>query len=915
MEFLRKVVEDLAKQKIDFGEIAIVTPNRRAGLFFKKYIQANEAIKKPVWLPELYSIQDFISSVTKLDLLDRFSLIFQLYDIYTSCFPHPRAFDTYYQWSNIVLSDFEEIDLYLVDREKLFKHLQDISRIEKTFGDSSPMMQGFTQFAGNLHNLYNSFSQALLEKHQAYYGLALRHLVDPFDLSLFKRWNKIIFTGFYALTKAEKKLIELLIQNKRADVYWDIDNYYFMDKKQEAGYFFRENPILKNTDEAKWISDSLQSTTKRIEIIGTAGRVAQAKVMGYFLKKEEDQENDTAIVLPDESLLFPVLHSIQEAYKHINVTMGYPLKNTSLYHLISSIIDLHSNQEPDPNASFHFRDVNRILLHPYVLPLAESEIREFIQKAKENNWILLKPKEMESFDPRIASIFKPVSSVDSFIVYIKKISRDIINSMKSDIHFSPEIEYIYQFYTSLQRIEDILSEHNITLELKTFWNLIREIIDTTSVPFLGEPLQGLQIMGLLETRTLDFKNVYILSVNEGILPAVKSQNSFIPNDVRKGFGMETWEHRDSIYAYYFYRLIQRAEKVKIFYNTMNDAFGKGEKSRFIDQLLHEYSYKNPQSHLEHKVFNFRSIFKKPQSLSVEKKEEVIEQLKTMWFSPTRMQTYVDCSLKFYLKYILKLDEKEELVESADAMVFGSVIHKVLNNLYHPLKGKLLTESDFENMLGRYKQTVEEVYLEEMGSVNIEKGRNFLYCRIIETLISNYLKNEKPGKTVIETEKRFKKILKFDDFNVNLNGMVDRIEKDNGTIDIIDYKTGIINSLQFNLDEQRSDEVLFKELRKKSQVLQLLFYYYLVADRADAGDDVRFRLGIYSFKEQKEIGKTRYLSEGRNRNYYLNPKGGYSSVLNILKQIFQDMFDSKSPFQQIDDDANCGFCPYVEICGR
>jgi len=915
MEFLREVVDDLAGQKIDFGEITIVTPNRRAGLFIKKYIQENNTIKKPAWLPQLYSVQDFISAVTELDILDRFSLVFALYDIYTRCFNNPRAFDTYYQWSNIVLSDFEEIDQYLVERDKLFKHLRDISQIENTFGGSGPMMIGFTQFAENLQSLYTHFSQALLDKHQAYYGLALRRLVDRFDLSRFERWNKIIFAGFNALTKAEQKLIELLIENEKADIYWDIDKYFLEDRKQEAGYFLRENPIIKNKDDIKWISDGLQSSTKKIDIIGTAGRVAQAKVLGYFLKNEEDQENDTAIVLPDESLLFPVLHSIPETYKHINVTMGYPLKNTSLLHLITAIIDLHINRGSDSDAPFHFRDVNRILLHPYVLPLGESAIREFLNEAKENNRVLLRSKDLEGFDPRIDNIFSSVTSVDAFIVYIKKISRDITNSLRGNDHLSPELEYIYQFYTRLQRIEDIISEHNIVLELKTFWNLLREIIDTTSVPFLGEPLQGLQIMGLLETRTLDFKNVYILSVNEGILPAGKSQNSFIPNDVRKGFGMETWEHRDSIYAYYFYRLLERAENVKIFYNTVNDAFGKGEKSRFIDQLLHEYPLKNPQSIVEHKIFNIRPVFEKPQLISIEKNDDIIGLMKTMTFSPTRLQTYVDCSFEFYLKYVLKLDEQEEVVESADARVFGTVIHKVLSRMYRPLRGKDLSESDLEAMLGQYKQTIEEVYLEEMGKVDIGKGRNFLYCRIIETLIGTYLKNEKPGKMIIETEKDFTKWLAFDDFQVNLYGRVDRIEQRNGIVDIIDFKTGIIKPLQFNLDEERSEEALFEKLRKNSQVLQLICYYVLAADRVNAEDDVRFRLGIYSFKEQKEVGKARYLSEGRNKNYYLTQKGGYAKVVHILKQIFQDLFDKEKPFQQIDDDKNCGFCPYIEICGR
>ncbi len=915
MEFLRKVVHDLAEKNLDLGELAIVTPNRRAGLFIKKYVQQHHSLNKPAWLPQLYSIQDFVSEVTELDLLDRFSLIFRLYDVYARCFPNPKPFDTYYHLSTMILSDFEEIDLSLVDRDKLFAQLRNISELEQSFGTGGSLIKSFNQFAEHMSALYAEFSGQLLDKHQAYYGLALRTLIDRFDISKFERWRKIIFAGFYALTRAERKLIELLIEQERADSYWDIDRYYFEDPKQEAGYFLRENELIKKSGHPKWISENLHLEIKEIEIYGTAGRVAQAKVLGELLKNRDDLTHTTAIVLPDESLLFPVLHSIPEAYKDINVTMGYPLKNTALYQLLCALIDLHLNRGPDPEAPFHFRDVNRILLHPYVLPMAREKIRDFLDDARARNRVMIQSGELRGFEERVDVIFTPVMSVDAFIEYLKKRFKDIVDNLKNDVQFSPEIEYIYKFYTNIQRIEDILSEQRVELELHTFWNLLREIVETTSVPFLGEPLKGLQIMGLLETRTLDFTHVYILSVNEGVLPAGKHQHSFIPNEVRQGFGMETWAHRDSMYAYYFYRLLQRAEKVTILYNTVHDAFGKGEKSRFIDQLLHEYPERNPRSKITHKTITLRPLFERPQPVSVEKDGALIGVMREMEFSPTRLQTYVDCPMKFYMRYILKLDEGDEVLESADAKVFGSVMHEVLNRLYRPLRGRELTESDVRRMRDLHKRTVEEVYLEKMGGVDIEKGRNFLNCRIIETLIGNYLESEKPGKVILETEKKFEKWLTLGDFRVRLTGQVDRIEQRDGLVDIIDFKTGIIGSLQFALAEKRSDEMVLEELRKKSQVLQLLFYYYLAAEGVNAGENVRFRLGIYSFKEQRDSGAARFLSESRSKNYYLTRRGAAGHVGSILKQIFNNLFDSGRPFGQIENEQVCEFCPYAAICGR
>jgi len=916
MEFLRQIVDDLAERRIDFAETVIITPNRRAGLFLKKYIQEDERIRKPVWLPQLFSINDFISTVSNLDLLDRFSLVFELYPIYTSCFPSPRSFDTYYQWGNIVLADFNEIDLYLVDQNNLFKHLKDLSELDKGVNAGSTVMSDFILFSENLQVLYDRFRTFLLQKRQAWYGLALRQIVESFDPALFGKWKRIVFAGFNALTTAERGLLEKLQSNGLAEIYWDIDNYFYDDEQQEAGVFLRSNPLISDKENCKWISDDLISRKKDIEIIAASGRVAQAKVLGSLLQKTPDADlDDTAVVLGDEGLLFPLLHSLPDHINRINVTMGYPLKNTSLYHLINNIIELHNQSRSDAGYRFRFYHVNKILLHPYILPLAQGAIRELTATAGRENRAFLESSELQALESGLEKIFSPIANTNAFIKILRDLFIRIVNQLRDQPDsLSFEIEYIYQFLTRLQRLEDIITEYDIKLELKTFWNLFKEVLDTSSVPFVGEPLQGLQVMGLLETRTLDFKNVYILSANEGVLPGGKQQNSFIPHEVKKQMKMQAHDHEDSIFAYYFYRILKRAEKVTIFYNTENDAFGKGERSRFIDQLLQELPVKNSTAVISHTDFNIDTVFDKRKEISVEKSSSLLQKMENMIFSPTRLQTWVDCSLKFYFRYLLKLTEQDDVIEAADAPVFGNVLHDVLDRLYSQQLGVELTRQQIDEMLLIHEQVVRDVYQEKMGSVDIKKGRNFLYVNILTALVGIFLKNEKVGKTVLETEKKITKNIKIKDVNIRLTGNIDRIERQGDVVDIIDFKTGNINSIQFDLNLEMTLEELKRKFRKNSQLLQLLFYYYLSVSNICPQEEIQLRLGIYSFKKQKGQGKISFFSVKKNKIHYLSANKEDARITGLLEMIFTDVFEPSRSFQQTEDSSKCSYCPYSEICG-
>ena len=916
MEFLARVVDELADRNIDFSNYVMVTPNRRAGLFLKKYIQKNEKIHKPCWIPELYSIRDFIGIVSHLYLMDSLSLVFRLYPVYRNCFENTKSFDQYYEWGKMVISDFNEIDLYLIDQNKLFTSLRQISSVDKEFERGGKVIQGFIKFSENLQQLYTAFTSGLLNDKQAYYGLALRKIVEQFDLSWFDQWDKIIFAGFNALSAAEQILMEKLKDKGKAEIFWDIDTYFYDDEKQEAGYFIRENPLVNDSDKVSWITDELLNSPKKIDIIGIPGRTAQAKVAGEFLKNEVPQQNDTAVVLPDESFLFPLLNSLPEDLKQVNVTMGYPLKNTGIYHLLTAVIDLQSNKESsDAGITFFYQDVSNILLHSYVLAMDRITVNKFLHECLEENRVLINEQELKIFTHNIQYIFTPISSLSSFIEYVRIILQNIVSSIKEKEGFSLEIEYIYHFYTQLQKMEDTIAEFDLELELTTFWKLFKSVIEGTSVPFLGEPLQGLQIMGFLETRALDFKNVYILSANEGILPASHSKNSFIPHDVRKYYGMVTHEHEDSIYAYYFYRLLKRANRIKIFYNTESDEFGKGEKSRFIEQLLREYASKNNRAEVQETIFNVKTRYKKPEELIIKKDNDILHKLAAMKYSPTRLQTYVDCSLKFYLKYICGLEEREEVIESADNRIFGVIIHKILEKLYRPLVGKMLSEKYLESLKEQYAILCEQVYQESMGNVDIGKGRNYIYCSIIKSLVSRYLDNEVSGKTIIRIEEQIERNIKVNKKKIQLYGKIDRIERHAGFTDIIDFKIGNISSLQFMFKNDYDNTHLIDQLQKNEQVLQLICYYFLVAGSEYISSNTRCRLGIYSFRNQQKKVHIQYLKQNRNEEYQFKGRTEIGKSISVLKHIITEILSADIPFQQTENSDKCEYCPYKNICGR
>ncbi|MEW5691687.1 MAG: PD-(D/E)XK nuclease family protein [Candidatus Hydrogenedentota bacterium] len=948
-KFLQKLVKELIDRKdIKIADLIIVLPTHRSLLFFKKYLQKDNLLKKPLWSPRLYSLPDFIKKLSNLIFPSQISLLFKLFKVYKTLYPEdePKEFDEFYFWGDMLLSDFNEIDMYLLNPEGIFRNLNELTQIDTYFENKdeiSDIRENLTQkdiykrykyFSTRMENLYDNFTNLLREKREAYYGLALRQIIEnPPPQPFWPANKKIIFAGFNALTTAEEKIINTFIKNHNAEIYWDMDKYFVDDFLHEAGYFFRKMMSATGRDIARWcwIDDILTETKKNIRIIGSAGDISQAKIAGSIIKgfiEEIDADTtDTVLVLSDETLLFPLLNSLPPEIKKINVSMGYPLKSTPIYALISSIIKMYENEKQlsslssETSTTLYYKDVIEILMHPYINLLLKDKSIQLINEIKNKNISFVKEDFISTKDEVFNIIFKKPESVDNFIENIYNLLIQIRSEISKDKEKDwriIEYEYLYQFFIIIQQIQDEIKECDIKIDVFTFWRLLKRIISDTRIPFTGEPLEGLQIMGFLETRALDFKNVFILSVNDGILPAGKHDKTFIPYEIRNHIGLPTPGLRDAVYSYNFYRLIKRAENIYLFYNTESDELGKSGKSRYIEQLIYEYSEKNPNLTIKEEIITLPVKSETPKPIIIKKDSGLIERLTNLSYSATSLLTYINCPLSFYFKYILQIKEKEEIIESADSSVFGIIIHRILYQIYSNFIDKIINK----NKLSEIKKTLAESVITEYKNhiPNIETGKNQINIEIVTRIIERTISYESKQNNIkiIALEKKYDDTTKvgFDfaiagkKYSIILKGIIDRIDKEDDVYRIIDYKTGATGDAVFNMDSIPDNETLIERLQKKNDVLQLLFYFYLYLATENLSKNDRFKLGIYPIR--KIVDGINFLRKPHQEPYLLG-LNDLEKIKKLIGMIFTDIFDINKPFIQIEDADTCKYCHYKDIC--
>ena len=856
--FLEDVLIDLKHKNLDLSELVFVLPSKRAGTFLKHYIA--RTIDKPVFSPKIYSIEEFVEELSDLKSVSNIELLFSFYKSYKNAHGDNKlySFDEFSQWAQILIQDFNEIDRHLILQNNIFDYLTAVKEIShwSMSDNKTTFIENYLTFWRSIKSYYHEFKKTLISKGHAYQGLLYREAVENIHNYIENSTNKKhVFVGFNALNTAEETIIQEILENGLGYIYWDIDKVFFNSTNHDAGLFLRKynkSWNYLNNNSLNWLSE-YYCTSKNIEVIGVPKRIGQAKHIGNLLSllNEKKGLSNTAVVLSDETLLLPLLNSIPESIKRFNITMGLKLNTLPLASLFEKLFYVQKKR----GNTIYFKDVVSILSHEFVALLFENnKATTIINTIQNNNIVYLTEERLQQIEPEYKSIISilfgdwqndikiGLKNFKQLILQIKS----VLDANKNNNLLS--LEYLYQFYQLFSEIEALNDIYNYINDINSLHHVYKELLGSKTLDFKGKPLEGLQIMGMLESRVLDFETVIISSVNEGILPSGKTQNSFIPFDVKLENNLPTYKEKDAIYTYHFYKLINRAKNVYILYNTEIDAFSGGEESRFIKQLefegIHKINrvYVSPEAPIIKNELN-----------TINKKLDVQERLKQIaqqGFSPSSLTLYIRNPIDFYYQKILKIREYDIVEETVAANTLGTVIHNTLEDLYKPFVGKIITAGDVEKMKALIGETVvmhfNNVYLEG----NISKGKNLITYEIAKRYILNYLDLEihdlKSGNIIeilaVERENKIEINIPEVPFPISLKGTVDRVDKRNGVIRIIDYKTG-------KVDKGKVEIVNWEDITtnydKYSKSFQVLCYALIMKSLNNYNQSVE--AGIISFK--------------------------------------------------------------------
>ena len=942
------VAEDLYdKLQGDFSHTAVIFPNKRAGLFFNEYLATRAG--RPVWSPTYLTISELFRSLSDKQTGDPIELVCRLYDVFREATQSHETLDEFYFWGELLISDFDDIDKNRVDADRLFANLQDLkaydtldflneeqtAAIRQFFKNFSPaktteLKQRFIALWNVLGTIYHRFRKTLSENNIAYEGMLYREVCESLrseDLP----YEHYVFVGFNVLNRVEHLLFKTLQEAGKAMFYWDYDVSYLHTPNHEAGEFIRRNlhDFPSELPEEKFNTFGKE---KDIVYVAASTENAQARFLPDWLHAHLGaKESETAVVLCNEALLQPVFHSLPtDVVKHVNITMGFPLSQTPVHSLVNALIDMQTNGYHPDTGRYDYAQVDVVLKHPYVRTLSAQAGRLEKDLTDRNRFYPL-PSELQA-DDVLTTLFTPVTDNLQLCTYLETALEHVASIYREESPTDSPFEQLYreslfQTYTTVNRFRRLIENGTLKVLTTTFTALLNKVLSATSIPFHGEPAIGLQVMGVLETRNLDFKNIVMLSLNEGQLPKGNSDSSFIPYNLRKAFGMTLIEHKNAVYAYYFYRLMQRAEHVALLYNNSSDGLNRGEMSRFMLQMLTE----SP-----HTIRKFSVIAgQKPMtadSINIEKSAEVMERLHRLFdirqkgfISPSALNVYLDCRLKFYFYYVAGLRPKDEVTTDIDSAMFGSLFHRSAELIYHDLteRSHVVRKEDIETLLKdktRLERYVDTAFKELFFKVNPEdkpeyNGLQLLNSEVIVSYIRQLLEKDiyYAPFTMIDMEKKV-----FEDFTIQspsgactirIGGIIDRMDSKDGTLRIVDYKTGGEPSIAANI------ESLFTPAEKRpGYVLQTFMYAAILTHQQDlpvapsllyihkaaSADYSPVILMGEPFKEKKEVRDFRlYDEEFRAR----------------LRELLEEIFHPAIAFTQTEFSSHCAYCDFRALCRR
>ncbi len=940
--FLYELAEKLLREHASPEQVTMVFPNRRAALYFRKHLR--QLIDKPLFSPRLITIEEFIASYSTAQVPDTLELVHRLYKTYQQITHTTETFDRFYFWGDMLIRDFDEVDKYMVDAELLFQDLSNQKELDARFDFlTEEQLMFLKSFWGNfderdtlhkqnflalwrqLPEVYVAFKKQLRAEGLAYEGMVHRDVAENLLAGNIKITDSahpvqhLWFAGFNALTGAEEKVLTHAVENVQAQIHWDLDEYYLNNKAQEAGDFFREyqeHTILGRTFPAN--APAHFRKPKNIEIVGAAQPVGQAKIMSQMLRDKLHEgmvAEDTLVVLPDEKLMLPVLHGIASGVETLNVTMGFPLSHTPMFSLIELLIELQTHCKDD---SFHHRQVLALLNHPYVMAADPAAAARHKKSIQHENRVTV-PGSMLRADHDLYRLMFCETGVHGIIEYIRQVIKNIASlpaTEKIDQEFAA---YMLRF---LNRMEDVLGLHYTNL--KAFLQLFRQLVKAQKIPFTGEPLKGLQVMGVLETRNLDFKNVFILSLNEGALPSGGGKGSYIPYNIRKAYRLPTIEHQDSMYAYLFYRVMQRAENIYLFYNSETDVLGQGEMSRYVQQLIYESGLPMKRSVLHNAI---QPLDVKP--ITIEKDAAILAKLHSMnegnhsftGLSPSALTAYIECRLQFYFKQIARIREPKEVEEDIDARVMGNFLHRVMELFYLRLReaknSKQVTLQDFTGAEQKVEALIEEVFMDEY-KLNPNKkvtfeGQRLVVREVVKRFALRILELDKKYAPFILEGIEKGGVLHSVSINQQpgfavIGGKIDRVDRKDDVLRIIDYKTG-----KDMLDFENIPSLFSREGKRNKAAFQTLLYALLYQVNQQPESKTRIVPGLINrlslFDRKFEFGLK------MNKKLVGDVRALLPEFEEHLKVLLEEIFNPVESFTQTENIETCRYCAYKDICHR
>lgn len=908
--FIDTVVKRIISSQKKISKCTFILPSKRAGLFLKQSLKIN--LKAPSILPEIYSIEEFIEQLSQLKNIDNIELVFEFYNIYKDLTPLKdlESFSRFSRWASVILQDFNEIDRNLISPNKIFNYLDAIHDINHWSLDSTPtkMVKDYLKFWKKINLYYNNFSKQLLNNGAAYQGLSYKVAVQNLDNYINNTSRKShIFLGFNALNKSEELIFQRLLEEGIAEVFWDCDRTFLESKFHDSGLFMRNYiktwPYYKK-NKFNFKLDNFKSF-KKINITGATKHIGQVKYAAELLFELYKKNNlkNTAVVLTDEALLLPLINSIPPEIGGINITMGFPMSQAPLNSLISSWFKIHSTQD----GLFYYKDVIDLISNPQLNQLFDNvqynSANNLIRSLKSQNITEVNLERILELNPKIDNLSILLfddskgdvdNCIERLLILLDKIGNVFDKNSNKLIS-----EYSIRFYELIEKIKSFNSKYNMIDSIKTLESLYNEVVGKERLNFNGDPFSGLQIMGMLETRAIDYETVIILSLNEGVIPAGKSQNSYIPFDVKIENNLPTYKEKDAIYTYHFYRLLHRAKDVNLIYNTHSDSIKGSEPSRFLTQLQTQDIHK-----CKHQILAPEIIQPKKALIKIKKSFDIISKLKIIadkGFSPSSLAQYIRNPIDFYNFKVLGIRELDGVEETIEAKTFGNIIHYTLEELYKPFEDQFLKSEELKKLIPKVDEIIMKFYSRAYENGDITRGKNLISFEIAKKYINNFIIQEINNLDnghkikIYAVENQVEAILNHPSigFPVRLKGSVDRIDSFDGVVRIIDYKTSKVSQSDLNLINL--SEVI-NDYKKYNKIFQLLMYAYILSKKENF--HTPFEAGIYSFKNLKS-GFLKFKSKDKSllingSNDLINEK-----IVNVfedqLVKLLTDIFSIEKEF--------------------